>query len=715
MCVPLSSGLVAVLSPFIFFFGRTVVAPRIIASSSVYFGSGHPLNRTEILYPDSEGYMPEYAHSAPRVSIVNRRSLLRGLLQALVSVKDIYRVGRASTCLHICVSSQYLDLVWNTWLPDWEENGWPTGEEEEDEMATVRARKRASSVSTRNSTNMSINGRNRASSRLSLRRQSAASGADSIRSGISEMSGMTGIFAMTGDAQLIYDEDSNRLINEDLLRKIAVFRRNFFRNTNTKGAAYIQLINCRQNPADKLSKEAVKGASLDLTTQLPRARSLSLFESNGSIRNNSSDSLRPASLIGTSRLKKPSSIYSLSSPTKKSTPMLASVQESRENAVSRAAPVIAPLVAAPAIASKTKTASAPKVAPPVAAPAIVPSPTAPIVKQPVQASKTLSKDAESGYGTETDMDEFDDAASSFSNDEEAPSQSAIGKIVSLPTAVVAAGVAAVMAPSSEDKVEVKSSKVAGDDAVVAPSSEITAEKSKSSSRLAKAEPVASNRGSFAKETKAALTAVKVTNNDEVVKPIPMPTRASSTHRAKSAPVEKNSTSADVQRKSSIKAQPAAGVKREQSTRSRKSVSVEPTATTRANDVKREPSARSTTRRSAKERTAIVPPPLPPPAPKQRGSSLSLRRKSKSSKPSQTKRSSDDPYIPPMDRLIDYRPQKNRNLRNGGPTTSEERKQITSSILSSPTEERPPPTTAQSVSRGGPFSFFRKRPSVQGVF
>lgn len=735
---------------FFLFLHRTVVSPRIIASSSVYFGAGHPLNRTEILYPGSEGYMPEYAQSAPRLSIINRRSLLRGLLQALVSVKDIYRVGRASTCLHICVSSQYLDLVWNTWLPDWEENGWPNrgeggrGEEEEEEGRdlTEGARKRASSISTRNSgiSRPSTNKRDRANSRLSFRRQSVASGADSIRSGISETSGMTGYSAMTGDGQLIFDEDSNKLINEDLLRKIAVFRRNFFKNTNTKGAAYVQLINYRHNPADNLAKESVKGASLDLTTQLPRAKSLSIFEGNGSIRNNSSDSLRPASLIGTSRSKKTSSLYSVASPTKKSSPMLASVQESREGIVPKAAPAIVPLVAAaPAVANKIKTKSNPtstpafKAAPaaadpPVEAQTSAPAVAAPNRKKPAQVRQKLSRFTESGYGTETDMDEFDDAASTFSEEEGegASFPSAIAKIASIPTAVVAAGVAAVMAPSSEDT-KLDSSKVAND-ALIVPSSEDTTGMVPSSSKLAKTtEPVASNRGSFAKETEAALAAVKVTTNGEVVKSVPVPKRASSNYGTnnKAVPVQEISSATEVQRKSSIRAQSNADVKREQSTRSRKSVSVDPAAattttntTTRA--VKREPSARSTTRRSseaAKERRAVVAsPPPPPPAPKQRGSFLSLGRKSKTPKSSsQIKRSSDEPYVPPMDRLIDYRPPQNRNLRNGGPKTSEEKKVITSSILSSPKEERPPPKTTQSVSRGGPFSFFRKRPSVQGVF
>lgn len=722
----------------------SVAAPRIIASSCVWFGQGHPLNRTEILYPDSEGYMPDGSLTTPRLSIVNRRSLLRGLLQALVSVKDIYRVGRAATCLHINVSSQYLDIVWNNWLPDWEENGWPSREEEEDAEKT---RRRASSIATRGSASQSIRSRSshqppsreRANSRASTR-MSMMSRADST------------ISAMTSDAHYIYDDDSNRLVNEDLLRKIAVFRRNFFKTStaNSKGAAYVQLISYRHNPADRLAKESVTGASLDLTTQMPRARSINPSRmSANSIFSSEADSIRPASMLGVRR-PKPASLHSQSSPPRRgSGPALSSLQESRETGVTpeprpmALPPAPMPQRAAPAATLPTAAAIVHASAPAATLTPAVESAAAPPINmstiasgEAVQRPKLSSKATASEAGYDTDLEEFNDAASTFSNEGKEP-ESAMSKIVGLPTAIVAATVAAVMAPKSEEKERVQD------------------------------EPVASNRGSFAIETEKALAEVKASANhtpQATDPPLLVPERTSSYIK----PRNNNAVQNGLQREASTKAkksieiareprksgeimqQPSAASRRSDEvarkpstngkakrsgelTRETSAVSRRSTRSTRplslkeSNNLARQQSAKSATRQIMVEPSSIAPsvkmappPSPPPPPPAKRQSFFSLRGMNKKTEGGYFKSSkSSEPYLPPMDRLIDYRPPQGRNLR-AGQFGQQEINNIASSTTSSPSKEErahPPPQNvkAQTTGRGGPFAFFKKRGSVQGVF
>lgn len=603
--------------------------PRIIAASTVHYGTGHPLNRTEVIYPDSEGYMPAGSSVSPRMSIITRRSLLRGLLQALVSVKDIYRVGRASTCLHICTSSRYLDLVWNEWLPDWDQNGWPSKQDEEELMATSDAGgkrgRRSSSVSFQQG-----KGNDLYSRRESMSNASVAESNASIKTG------MTGMTAMTGDAHLIYDDDSNRLVNEDLLRKVAIYRRNFFSNeqSNNKGAAYVRLIHYRQNPADKLAKESAQAAALDMTTQLPRhrARTSSNF-SNGSVFSSSVDSRRRSQASLLSAPKSPNGLrngngYGSASPA----------------SMSASLPLAAPVV----------------------------------VKRPSNRNRMPSKDVISEHGAETDVEEFNDAASTLSDEAVAPST--LAKVMALPAAVVGAGVAVVMASGVGNGVKEETAK----DQVATV-------------------PAPSGGKSFEKEATEALAAVRPSSTYVAE----MPKRvASITTKSTGPSVPAREASADIRREPSARSMKA-DVK-----------AVEPAREANA-DMRREPSARSTrpdvksmqpagepVREHAKALASMASPEKP--AAKQRSSFFSLRKRSK--EPSSALPPA--PLKPATDRLIDYRPPQSRNLRT---VRSDEDKAV--SAINKPFDEVPSMSQAQAPAstRSRPFSFFRKRTSVREVF
>lgn len=716
------------------------MVPRIIAASSVYYGQGHPLNRTEILYPESEGYMPDDSTTGPRMSLITRRALLRGLLQALVAVKDIYRVGRASTCLHVCVSSKYLDLVWNEWLPNWEEHGWPTKMDETDRVQKDRMKSDAVEYPSINSRNKK--GRERAASR--------ASGRMSIRSQDSNLSALSG---MTGDASLIYEDDSNRLVNEDLLRKIAIFRRNFFANSpsNIKGAAYIQLLHYRQNPADRLAKEAVSAAALDLTTQVPRSRSMGIGRSNGSVFSASdADSIRPMSPAandGSNRIRRGSITSSKSAklPIKKnasalpSITMAAPVEYATESP--RAADKQRSLVpeAAPAIAPTTSPLQQPSLL-------STPAPAVMISKRPASRERNLSSYAISEGGTETDMDDFNDAVSTFS-EPQAP-QSTLAKVAAIPTAAVAATVAAVMGPAQNISLlepisvdEAASSSGRGSsvrdtnerpDTMKTPANkksekdDIVSGTSKSRREIRKKRESKSSRSNGVERTSSVdKTPVIAKRKSSVL-------RDAATATA-SAPTTNNG-----KRGSISKVESDIGRSKSNSASTRDSAAAAP-AIAGATGVRRDASQRSTrapvvasapVNREVPRQSKVV---EPPPKPKQRGSFFSLRRKEKEVevqvKPA--KSTSKATYKPPTDRLIDYRPPQSRNLSGkvSSRPADEGYNKMASPATSSPVDESPPlrasaaaapedkatKQKAATTGRGGPFSFFKKRGSVREVF
>ncbi|UZJ51851.1 hypothetical protein CBS101457_001171 [Exobasidium rhododendri] len=627
--------------------------PRIIAASTIHYGPGHPLNRTEILSPDSDGYMPENSSTGPRMSIIGRRSLLLGLLQALVSAKDIYRVGRAQTCLHICTSSQYLDMVWNEWLPDWETNGWPVQEMEgeggidADEKATIR------------STSTSI--RQSSISRSHDRRMSTASASGYSIAGSTQS-------AVTGDGHLIYDKDTHRLVNEDLLRKVAIFRRNFFLNSNAngKGAAYIRLINYRENPADRLAKEAIKAASLSITTRLPRRnRALSNLSNGSTALSGDNASIRRSSFQHSRKEPKsePTSPTTLASPITPITEILE---------VSEAAPVVA-----------TTTPSKPLIAKRQSAPSL-----------PMQ-----SKDVISENGAETDMEDFDDAASTLSV--EAPEPGMLAKLVALPTAAVAATVAAIMEPG------VTSEPAKAEPVEVMPVKAVPVRAEQVKSVPVRAEPIVAapvlkNRSSFEEKTNEALAAVNIPYPMQEV-PVSLPEdskgeavqrdvkRSSSSAAAAAAPAsalhgERKQSISTVERTASAKSGKNGmkrdlsakkgrqnGLQRDLSTKSAKGgLEREISAGTESSRVQPSPSIRSTMRTmrqksivkpSEARRDEVVSEPSPPKSIRSKlPSFLSFSKRSKSDKVVKPIVST-APSKPATDRLIDYRPPQSGHLRS----------------------------------------------------
>ncbi|MHC4048289.1 hypothetical protein, partial [Bradyrhizobium sp. 23AC] len=45
--------------------------------------------------------------------------------RALQAIHDLYQ-GKA--CAHVCMDSPYVAKAWGSWIPNWEENGWPGDE-----------------------------------------------------------------------------------------------------------------------------------------------------------------------------------------------------------------------------------------------------------------------------------------------------------------------------------------------------------------------------------------------------------------------------------------------------------------------------------------------------------------------------------------------------------------------------------------------------------
>jgi len=447
--------------------------------------------------------------------------------------------------------------------------------------------------------------------------------------------------AMTGDAHLIYDNDSSRLVNEDLLRKVSIYRRNFFINSksNQRGAAYIQLINYRENPADKLAKEAVKAASLDLTTRLPRRDRASSNVSNGSTVFSNGDA-------GSDRRRSQSSL-NVNQKGFKSNPT---------SPISRSTSLPSTVEAAPPLSMANPT--------PVAA------------KRPFSKPKMSSRDVINESSAETDYEDFNDAASTFSS--EVPEPGTFAKVVALPVAAVAATVAAVMQPSKDQVVKEE------------PNSE---------------ELQTGEKTSFEEGTNEALAAVAVppTEEGEVVP-------STELERAQSRLSKRSSGRgvAATEGKSSM-----SNVQRGLSANSGKS------------DTRREPSVKSAksgaqryastkTRPTAVDRSAPQEPVVP--APSRRLSFFSFGRKSKKVEeaPPAVKTV---PFKPETDRLVDYRPPQGRHLRSTRPT--QEFKDL-SSNFNSPTEEE-----ELSMANGGetisktrkktPIFALRTRASVREIF
>lgn len=420
----------------------SLVTPRILGSTSVHYGAGHPLNRTDIFYPGSEGYMPEGSTVTPRISIIARRALLQGLLSALVSTKDIYRVGRTATCLHINTSSNYIEALWNEWLPDWDANGWPKkqaplGDVDEETEMTSKPRSDAGSVRS---------GPSSTKQQRDRRLSSAPSFSASILSTQSE----------TG---LIFDDETGSLVNEDLLRKVAIYRRYFFNNekADATGSVLIKLVPYRQNPADKLAKEASQAAALDLGSRLPRQRAGSNSSNGRASVDIGAASSRCVSISSTqspygskaSRARPARSVASIpefAEQQQKPTPTKSRSRGPSKTAIAAGASVAA---AAPLASSATATKADQETKS---------RPSAPRSSSRVSNSDARSaRSGRSGYATDTDAEVFDDAVSGFGDEMDSEDEdNALSSKKDTPHALLAGGAA----PGTQN--EIQSSNKASD-------------------------------------------------------------------------------------------------------------------------------------------------------------------------------------------------------------------------------------------------------------
>lgn len=234
--------------------------------------------------------MPDGTQMAPRASIVSRRALLMGLLSVLVSTKDIYNTRRSTACLHINTCSRYLQQVWDEWLPDWDQNGWPTKAGHEQEYVQDEDAQSVTSNGAR-----STNGKRAGSAVSAGRSRIVASSAVSITPSLLSTQSQTG-----RSSDLIFDDNTERLMDEDLLRKVSVYRRSFFTSENDKpGKLIINLIPQHLNPAERLCRECARGAALDLGTRLSSKQRPTMRSSSDapSLRSPSVASSRRASLI----------------------------------------------------------------------------------------------------------------------------------------------------------------------------------------------------------------------------------------------------------------------------------------------------------------------------------------------------------------------------------------------------------------------------------
>ncbi|CAO1614937.1 unnamed protein product [Parajaminaea phylloscopi] len=183
----------------------SITNPKIEGGFSLFFGPGHPAN-TQQTMTESEK-IPSHLQNpkAPSTTSTARRAELIAATRALQAIHDLYQ-GKA--CAHICMDSPYVAKAWGSWIPMWEETGWPGDEH-------IRTK-------------------------------------DSGYQG----SGATSL----SDAQP-RKRSSKRLADEDLLRQLAAIRRLYARaERKGTGAAHLYLIDRNSNPANQPARQVLENA-----------------------------------------------------------------------------------------------------------------------------------------------------------------------------------------------------------------------------------------------------------------------------------------------------------------------------------------------------------------------------------------------------------------------------------------------------------------------
>lgn len=189
------------------------------------------------------------------------------LMAVCAALRQIVVQPLRRQCVHVCVSSPYIAKAWGVWIPDWETNGWP-GDSDADsslgggsgssQQTPLRTNSQSSSVRTPNSSLADSELRASAAPLTAellrtpvrsshARRTRLASEGDSLRS---SFDGPVTPSSGTGDSPAARPRPTRRLVDEDLLRELALLRAQLAAADARGGACvHLYLIERVHNPA----------------------------------------------------------------------------------------------------------------------------------------------------------------------------------------------------------------------------------------------------------------------------------------------------------------------------------------------------------------------------------------------------------------------------------------------------------------------------------
>ncbi|CAO1638879.1 unnamed protein product [Sympodiomycopsis kandeliae] len=185
----------------------SITNQQVEGSYSLFFGSGHPQNLQELM--SQSELKPSHLQNPKPLSTAAtaRRAELIATTRALQAIHDLYQ-GKA--CAHVCMDSAYVAKAWGSWIPKWEEEGWPGDEH------------------------------------VKRRKDSGYRGSGSV-----------------SEVEEPVKRSSKRLADEDLLRQLAAIRRLYARaERKGTGAAHLYLIDKNVNPAHKTARQMLDNAKV---------------------------------------------------------------------------------------------------------------------------------------------------------------------------------------------------------------------------------------------------------------------------------------------------------------------------------------------------------------------------------------------------------------------------------------------------------------------
>lgn len=232
----------------------SITNPKVEGGLALFFGPGHPANTQQIM-TDSER-IPSHLHNPKPATTAStaRRAELIATTRALQVIHDLYQ-GKA--CAHVCMDSQYVAKAWGSWIPMWEEQGWP--------------------------------------------------GDEHIKK---KDSGYHGSVANFASREQPPKRSNKRLADEDLLRQLAAIRRLYGRaERKGTGAAHLYLIDRNANPANKGARIVLENAKAQEYASLTQ----SPIDSRHSSMRSPRGSMYALDLVGSPGGARPPSVMSKSS------------------------------------------------------------------------------------------------------------------------------------------------------------------------------------------------------------------------------------------------------------------------------------------------------------------------------------------------------------------------------------------------------------------